>query len=249
MDRAYYLKYFDFEKNHWWFRARAQILQAYLRRTIVPKSRPRILNVGAATGGSIAWLSPLGELTSLEFDSDSVEFIRNHLNQHVTQGSILSLPYGDNEFDVVCAFDVIEHVENDTLAVSELNRVCRPGGSVLVTVPAHMHLWNVHDEVNHHFRRYEMAQLRELWAGASGKIEFASFFNNRFYIPITVIRKMTAFVARFRKQGQLKSDFETFSPGKLNDILFSIMAGEKSRIERQKSYRLGVSILLHWRKA
>jgi SAM-dependent methyltransferase len=249
MDRAYYLKYFDFEKNHWWFRARAEILQAYLRRTIKPKSRPRILNVGAATGGSIAWLSQLGDLTSLEFDSESVEFIRNHLKEKVTQGSILSLPYAEGEFDIVCAFDVIEHVENDKLAVSELNRVCRPGGSVLVTVPAHMHLWNVHDEVNHHFRRYAMTQLRELWTGTSGKIEFASFFNNRFYIPIAVIRKFSSFASRIRKQKQLKSDFESFSPGKLNEWLFSIMAGEKTKIERQIPYRLGVSIILHWRKA
>jgi len=56
MDRAYYLKYFDFEKNHWWFRARARILEAYLRRTIPPQAQPNILNVGAATGGSLAWL-------------------------------------------------------------------------------------------------------------------------------------------------------------------------------------------------
>jgi len=185
----------------------------------------------------------------LEFDSECVEFIRSHLNQRVTQGSILALPYADNHFDIVCAFDVIEHVENDRLAVSELNRVCRPGGSVLVTVPAHMHLWTAHDEVNHHFRRYEMAQLRDLWAGSSGTVEFASFFNNRFYIPITVIRKLSKFTARFRKPGPLKSDFEAFSPGSLNELLFSIMAGEKARIVRQKPYRLGVSILLHWKKA
>ena len=94
-----------------------------------------------------------------------------------------------------------------------------------------------------------MAQLRELWTGSSGKIEFASFFNNRFYIPITAIRKVSKFVARFQKQSSQKSDFETFSPGKLNELLFSIMAGEKSRIVRQKPYRLGVSIILHWKKA
>ena len=249
MDRAYYLKYFDFETNHWWFRARARILEAYIRRIVPSQSQPSILNVGAATGGSLAWLSPLGKLTSLEFDADSVAFIRSRFNQPLTQGSILALPFGDGQFDVVCAFDVIEHVEDDALAVSELNRVCRPGGSVLVTVPAHMHLWTVHDEVNHHFRRYELVQLQKLWNGLPGQIEFASFFNSRFYLPITAIRRVSKFAARFRKRGESKSDFETFSPGRLNELLFSIMAGERSRIVKQKPYRNGVSILLHWKKA
>lgn len=249
MDREYYQKYYEFEKNHWWFRARAEILKDYIRKQFLPTANYKILNVGAATGGSIEWLSQLGEVTSLEFDPECVLFIKEHLKVDILEGSILSLPFAENSFDLVCAFDVVEHVQNDQIAVRELARVCRTKGSVLITVPAHMRLWSQHDVVNQHYRRYTVESLMKILKELpNGKIRFISYFNYHFYFPILLVRKMNNLFSGNLKSKKPKSDFETFHPGLLNEIFFSVMAREKKKISAQKSYANGVSILGHWKK-
>lgn len=249
MDRAYYLKYYDFEKNHWWFRARAEILKDYIGKHCQGFQKLKIINVGAATGGSIEWLTQLGEVTSLEFDKESVSFIREHLKAGVTEGSILSLPFEENTFDLVCAFDVIEHIEDDIRGVQELARVCKSKGSVLITVPAHMHLWSQHDVVNHHYRRYEVRSLLGLLkALPKGNVKFITYFNHYFYIPIMIIRRMNNLFSLLLRSKKLKSDFETFRPGVTNEFFFSVMAREKKRVSSQIGFRQGVSILAHWAK-
>ncbi len=249
MDRAWYQKYYEFEKNHWWFKAREEILKDYIRINCKTNQRRKILNVGAATGGSIGWLSELGEITSLEFDKESVSFVKEHLKAEIVEGSILELPFPENSFDLVCAFDVVEHVENDKLAVEELARVCRANGNVLITVPAHMKLWSQHDVINHHFRRYTTDALSELLnALPSGKMQFITYFNYYFYFPIVVLRKMNNLLSNLMSGTKLKSDFEKFRPGFLNGILFKIMASEKKRISSGRVYNEGVSILAHWIK-
>lgn len=249
MDRAYYLKYYDFEKNHWWFRARAEILKDYIRKHCQAFEGIKILNVGAATGGSIEWLSQLGEVTSIEFDKESVSFISEHLKVEILEGSILSLPFAENTFDLVCAFDVIEHIENDALGVRELARVCKANGAVLITVPAHMLLWSQHDEVNHHYRRYEIASLAKLLKDLpSGKVRFMTYFNHYFYLPILLVRRMNNLFSRIFGDKKLKSDFETFQSGFFNEFFFSVMAGERKRVSSHDGFKSGVSILAHWIK-
>ena len=75
-------------------------------------------------------------------------------------GRLEELPWEDGTFDLITCLDVIEHVPDDVAALAELRRVCRPGGWLLVTVPAYQALWSRHDEANHHYRRYSRAALR-----------------------------------------------------------------------------------------
>ncbi|MEJ0057121.1 MAG: class I SAM-dependent methyltransferase [Bacteroidota bacterium] len=249
MDRAYFLKYYEFEKNHWWFRARAEILKDYIARHCSGPAPLKILNVGAATGGSIGWLSEFGHVTSIEFDKESVAFIKEQQVTDIFEGSILELQFPDSSFDLVCAFDVIEHVEDDSLAVRELARVCKEKGNVLITVPANRSLWSQHDIINHHFRRYSKELLMGLLNTLpSGKLTFITYFNYYFYFPISVVRKTTNFLSRLYRNRTLKSDFENFRPGVLNDFLFRIMVSEKGRVSSRRGYKRGVSILAHWVK-
>ncbi|HWA36126.1 MAG TPA: class I SAM-dependent methyltransferase [Cyclobacteriaceae bacterium] len=248
MNREYYLKYYGFEKNHWWFRARAEILRAYILRNWKSKPGSRILNVGAATGGSIEWLGKIAPVTSLEFDAECVSFIKDTLKAEVIQGSILSLPFASNSFDLVVAFDVIEHVDDDVKALDELARVCSNGGTVLVTVPACMKLWSDHDIINEHKRRYDTGMLKAKLNGMyGGKLTFISYFNNHFYYPILVARKVKNFISRILKNTP-RSDFETFKTGWLNGLFFLVMSREKERIARRRAFGKGTSILAHWKK-
>jgi len=246
MDKQYYKEYYEIERNHWWFKARSEILYSFIRHHIARERPLRILNVGVATGASSVMLKAFGEVSSLEFEQDCIDFIKDLEPISVIQGSILELPYADNSFDLVCAFDVIEHVDNDELAVKELRRVCDKDGSVLVTVPALMSLWSEHDEINHHFRRYRIKELNRLFAMEEGKIIFSTYFNSLLFMPIFIARKISN-VLRDRNK-KVQSDFEKYKPGLVSQVLYCILKSEKYFLNSTISLPIGVSGLLHWRK-
>lgn len=248
MDKNYYQRYYGFERTHWWFTAREKILHDYIKNNITKDESLIILNVGCATGRSTEWLMDFGEVVSMEYDLNCIEFTKTKVSFPIDQGSVLELPYSNKKFDLVCAFDVIEHVDNDQLAIQEMARVCKDGGSIFVTVPAHMELWSEHDEVNHHFRRYKIEQLMELFIRAIGnKVFFASYFNYRLYPFVWVFRRVSGWWKTKRKDdGNLKSDFDSFKVGALNKLFYWIMKGESSYLMKQIRQRKGVSIMLHW---
>jgi 2-polyprenyl-3-methyl-5-hydroxy-6-metoxy-1,4-benzoquinol methylase len=250
VDKQYYTRYYRFEREHWWFKAREVILKTYIEGNISRlQQQLKILNVGAATGRSTEWLSEVGQVTSLEYDTDCIDFTRDKVSFAIEHGSILELPYPDGQFDCVCAFDVIEHVEDDVLAVKELLRVCKVGGSVLISVPAHMHLWSQHDVINHHHRRYNQNQLITLFQKQSvGHLHFSSYFNTRLYPLVWLARRLGNLKGRIRKPASMQSDFDSFPVGILNKLLFKIMAGERKRLTQKRGFSSGVSILLHWSK-
>jgi SAM-dependent methyltransferase len=246
MDRQYYKDYYFLERNHWWFLARASILKKYIGKNIFDKKKLKILNVGVATGASTEMLEAFGDVTSIEYEQECIDYIRHKVSIQVTQGSILDLKFESNSFDLVCAFDVIEHVKEDGLAASELMRVCASGGSVLATVPAFMSLWSEHDLINHHFKRYVKREIEVLFSDAKGGLVFVSYFNSILFFPIYLLRKLGGLIKR--KGKKLSSDFTKFKPGFLNQTLNHIMQLESIGLSRQISYPVGVSILCHWKK-
>lgn len=246
MDKLYYREYFDVERNHWWFRGRSEILNSYIRRSISGERKLKILNVGVATGATSVMLQSFGEVTSLEYEQDCIDFIKDKVSIAVIQGSILELPFADNSFDLVCAFDVVEHVEDHVLAIRELSRVCNQGGSVLITVPAFMSLWSEHDEINHHFRRYKVGELKQLFSKESGLVVFASYFNSILFIPIFLARKISNFFRDKNKKAQ--SDFQKYKPGIVSSILFGILRSERKLLNKSVTFPVGVSLILHWKK-
>ncbi|MBL7851251.1 MAG: class I SAM-dependent methyltransferase, partial [Cyclobacteriaceae bacterium] len=246
MDKEYYRLYFDIERNHWWFKARSRILRNYIKKNIAGDRTLEILNVGVATGASSVMLQEFGKVVSLEYDAEPIEFIKGKVPIEVIQGSILELPFEDDQFDLVCAFDVIEHVEDHELAIKEVKRVAKRAGSVLLTVPAGMNLWSEHDEINHHFRRYSLPELDRLVNRSGGERVYSSYFNFFLFPFIYTARKVTELVRD--KKRVVRSDFEKFSPGILGSVLYLIMKSESILLNRKVRLPWGVSALLHWKK-
>lgn len=247
MDKNYYKAYYHLERRHWWFLARGEMLLNHLKQ-VCPTSMPlRILNVGAATGRSSELLMALGQVVSVEYDADCYEFVRQNVPIDIINGSILDLPFEDNSFDVVCAFDVIEHVADDALAVAEMQRVCKKGGLVCVSVPAFQFLWSEHDVVNHHFRRYTGRGLRALFEGRMSPV-FQTYFNFWLFFPIALVR----LVGRLRQPTPAvetaKSDFETLGHPFVNRLFYGIFKSEWFFLKRHWALPVGVSILSTWRK-
>ncbi|WP_295333963.1 bifunctional 2-polyprenyl-6-hydroxyphenol methylase/3-demethylubiquinol 3-O-methyltransferase UbiG [Flavobacterium sp.] len=253
MNHEYYKEYYDLERNHWWFVARERIISNYIRRLIqkeqLSDKNLNILNIGCGPGRSSEYLSQFGKVTSVEYDKFCCEFASQKTGLEIINGSITELPFAETSFDLVCAFDVIEHVENDQLAVTEMKRVVKKNGVVFITVPAYMSLWSHHDVINHHFRRYKLPEIKKLFlTGNDGKMIFSSYFNTFLFPPIYAFRKLSNLFKTGEKRAGSGSDFEAFKPGLLNNVLFAIMHLETKFINKNISFPFGVSILYTWKK-
>ena len=133
------------QPDYWWYRARSDMLRTVLGPYV--GSPERVLDVGSADGPSVGWLSA-PQKVSLDLDPRG---LRPPVG---ICGSVLALPFADASFEVVGAFDVLEHCEPEDLALTELHRVLEPAGRLLLSVPAYQWAWSDHDVANGHHRRY-----------------------------------------------------------------------------------------------
>ncbi|MGC4108995.1 MAG: class I SAM-dependent methyltransferase [Nocardioides sp.] len=131
--------------DYWWYVARSQMLRTVMEPYV--GSPERVLDVGSADGPSVGWLTAPAKV-SLDLDP------RGLRPPYGICGSLLALPFADESFEVVGAFDVLEHCDPEALALAELHRVLQPGGRLLLSVPAYQWAWSGHDVANGHHRRY-----------------------------------------------------------------------------------------------
>ena len=248
MDKNYYLEYYQLEREHWWFKARLELLKDQVAAIAKNNNNLSILNIGVATGATSIMLQQFGKVKSIEYDKLCFEFVKETLQIDIEQGTILDLQFGDNSYDLVCAFDVIEHVQDDVKAVSEMQRVCKPNGSILLAVPALMVLWSKHDEVNHHFKRYTVAELKKLLS-TNGNIVYVSYFNSILFPFILAFRIIgNWFPALFKREGS-GSDFSLMKNRFLNMFFYHIMRSESFFLNRNIKLPFGVSAIISWKKS
>jgi SAM-dependent methyltransferase len=245
MNKEYLQQYIQLEKEHWWFVVRQKILFNFLSKHIITKSQS-ILNIGAAGGESSKWLSVFGKVTSVETESLFVELLIAQ-NLEVVNANIVQMPFEDNSFDVVCAFDVIEHVEFDMDAMKEMVRVCKPSGKICIAAPAFNILWSKHDAVNGHFRRYSKKMLTTLGDNfVSIEQKEATYFNTILFLPILIARKIRNLFLKDKENQQ--SDFTYFkNNGVVNYILKTIFSIELVLLKFMK-LPFGVSLVSVWQK-
>lgn len=152
--------------TYWWYEARAGLLRSVIEPAL--PSPARILDVGSADGPSAAWLRGRGQHVPLDIDPTG-------LGAGGVCGSALDLPFGDATFDVVAAFDVLEHCEPEARAAAELIRVLRPGGMLFIAVPAYQWAWTDFDDAAGHHRRYTRRRLTEVLESQGVTIRRATY--------------------------------------------------------------------------
>jgi len=245
VEKKFYQIYYEQERKHWWFKVRANILINQIKKLGL-KSNSKILNVGACTYKTSELLEAFGKVISVEFDEDCCAFVKQKLGKEMIQASATALPFADNSFDLICAFDVIEHIENDALAIQEIKRVTKENGFVFLSVPAYQFLWSYHDVVNHHFRRYTLKNLLSLVAPPKNKIIKKTYFNSILFAPILILRLLSKF--KSNKVEAEKSNLEVFDNNKLiNRIFYKLFSIEVSLLNKM-NFPFGVSIMLLYRK-
>jgi SAM-dependent methyltransferase len=139
---------------------------------------------------------------------------------------------------LITALDVLEHIDNDLAAMQELYRICKPGGRLLVTVPAYGFLWSEHDEALHHRRRYAAYELRNKLTLAGFQIERCSYFIMLLFLPILIIRVIQGIF----KHSTSPRTSHIQLPKIINQTLIWLLAIEKWLV-RYINLPLGVSIV------
>jgi len=231
---------FEAEEAQWWYVGQRAIAHAVLEPALagheIPRSIPlRILDVGCGTGGNLVHLARLGRAMGVDLVAAATEGCRAR-GVAAARGSVLALPFPDRSFDVVTSFDVIYHtwVPDDGAAVDEMVRVVRPGGLVLVRVPALKILWGAHDEAVQSRHRYTRAELVRLLE-TRGLAVVRSTYCNSVLFPLLLVRRTLD-----RILGREGSDVG-FLPSPLEWIFRRVLLAEAALVRRGLTWPIGAS--------
>lgn len=238
MDPQAYVEMAQVEDRHWWFRARREIINSLLDAMALPVDA-RILEVGSGTGGNFRMLAGHGKLFAMEMDPGAIAIARQRTGTPVTlaRGECPGdMPFPDEAFDLVCMLDVLEHLDDDREALRALRHLLRPGGSLLVTVPAYQWLWSGHDIFLHHRRRYTAARLRRVLEDSGYRVGKLSYFNT-LLMPLAALTRLLA-----NLRGRTRPAGGSLPPAWINALLFRTFRSEKVWLGR-KNFPFGVSLL------
>ena len=231
------------DERHWWYRGRRAVIRAELDALALPPDA-QVLDAGCGSGRTMQELQDYGTVRGIELDEEAAELARSRGHGEVAVGRLEQLPWPDRTFDLITSLDVIEHTPDDRATLAELLRVCRPGGWLLVTVPAYPALWSVHDEANHHYRRYSRTTLRSAAAGAGWTVTRMTSFNSVLLAPAAVVRLARR---RFPARNGATDDI-SIPPGWLNDLLERPLRMEASWLGNGHRLGLGLSLLAVMRR-
>ena len=161
IDRAWFEVQERVQRHHWWYRGRRALLSRLVPRLLRRDRRARILDVGSGVGVNARLLARFGDVVLVDESPEALSRARAGSALPCCRGDAVRLPFRDGAFDLACALDVLEHLEDDEGALRELARVIAPGGRLLIMVPAFDFLWGPQDDVSHHVRRYRRAEIVE----------------------------------------------------------------------------------------
>jgi SAM-dependent methyltransferase len=237
------------DERHWWYRGRRRVIRAELERLALAEPAT-ILDAGCGSGRTMQLLSAYGVASGVELSESAAEVARARGIGDVVIGRLEDLPWPDAHFDLITCLDVIEHTPDDRATLAELLRVCRPGGYLLVTVPAYPRLWSVHDEANHHYRRYSRVALRTAALQAGWELERMTSFNSMLLAPAAAVRLSRRRRARTQNGNgtELYRDELSIGPSWLNGALEWPLALEARWLGRGGNLALGLSLMATLRR-
>lgn len=237
MNPDIYARMAAIEDEHWWFRARRSIVASIIEALRLP-SGGRILDAGSGTGGNLPMLRAFGDVVGMELDEGARVLAARKAGVQVVAGRLPDeLPFHPVSFDLITLLDVLEHVDDDLGTLASLASLLKPGGHLLLTVPAFPFLWSEHDVVHRHYRRYRRPELMARVEAAGLRVIHASYYNSILFPLVAVIRLAEKV---FGAQG---GQDLTMPPPWLNRLLCRIFASERRWLGRIV-FPFGVSIVL-----
>ena len=189
MERVVFERMAEQDQHHWWFVARRRILAELIRRVIKPVKRARVLEVGCGTGHNLEMLGGFGKLDACELDAIARGMASDRLGRPVLEARLPDLSmFKAGSYDIVALLDVLEHVPDDAGSLKAIRKLLKPGGALLLTVPANKWMWSAHDVAHHHFRRYSKGELGRLLSAAGYEVQLHSYFNSLLFPLVAAAR-------------------------------------------------------------
>jgi len=226
MEAQVYERMAELDSDHWWFVARRDILENLIERVVQPPKDARVLEVGCGTGHNLAMLSKFGRVEATEMDKTARTLASKRLGRAVTDAALPDLSaWPPDHFDLVALLDVLEHVPDDRSALKSIRERLKPGGKLLVTVPANKWMWSAHDVAHHHHRRYGRDELRRVAIECGFEIDLLSPFNSLLFPLIASVR------AAGKLTGRETAD-DAMPPKPVNSILKAVFGLEAGLIGR-----------------
>ena len=191
MDNAVYEVEARIEATHWWFVGRRALFTREIGRLGLDL-HARVVDVGTGTGAGLRMLRDLRftDVQGIDANEIAIRYCALKNLGQVQKGDICALPFPDASKDLICATDILEHVDDDTLALSEITRVLAKHGFLLLTVPTFSILWGLQDEVAHHKRRYSLRTLLHRIKSANLTPIRYYYFNYLLFVPILAARRI-----------------------------------------------------------
>jgi SAM-dependent methyltransferase len=246
MERNYARQYADLEKWHWWFRGRRRILESILRHELTAHASRSVLSIGCGPAEGLDWLvalaGPEGKVVGLDVDPIHALAVPQGIGFVI--GSLEQAAFADQTFDVVLALDVLEHLDNDAAGLREAVRLVKPGGLLLVTVPALPSLWGGHDVVSEHRRRYTKASLKRLFEEV-GLCNYQVNYFNTILFPAAALLRWSRRALGLANRPQ--SDFENQRPNMMNEVLTWVFSLESYLINHVPA-PVGLSLIAKYRR-
>jgi len=242
---TYYAELSTLEARNFWFRARNDLVTAMLRKYFGDAGR--FLEIGCGTGYVLAGIAralPGFKLSGSELFAQGLPFAAARApGAELFQMDARAIPY-ENEFNVIGAFDVLEHIDEDELVLAQMHRAVADGGGIMLTVPQHRFLWSRHDEYACHVRRYEAAELR-------AKVERAGFTVMRATSFVTLLLPLMALARWIKRKPAAEFDpmAELRLGSVLNGALKAVLDVEVALVRAGANLPVGGSLMMIARKS
>ncbi|MBI5640904.1 MAG: class I SAM-dependent methyltransferase [Nitrospirae bacterium] len=238
MDDSYAGTYHRLEEDHWWFKARRDMIFRLLKGCDRDSA---IVEIGCSGGPLISYLRGKGfsNIRGIDISERSISLCRERGIESVRVADGQETGFGDNEFDIVIASDVLEHIEDEDRAIKEWCQILKSGGKLIVFVPAFRFLWSSHDELNYHYRRYSRPELIRKLERNGLLIRRASYWNFILFPLISLIRLITRFFAG--KRADAAEQLRQSAP-LVNLMLEGLLKIENRVISGGINFPFGVSV-------
>ncbi len=236
MERAVFDRMAELDQHHWWFIARRRILSSVIRRIVRPPAGARILELGCGTGHNLDMLGAFGRVEASELDDGARDLATKRLGRPIEEVALPHLgKFCEESYDLIALLDVLEHVPDDKGSLAAIFTRLKPGGAVLLTVPANPWMWSAHDVAHHHHRRYCKTEIAALAQAAGYEVDLLSLFNTLLF-PLIAAARLTH---RLRGHDSADDALPARPINRMLEWIFGVEAGLIGRLP----FPFGVSLV------